>query len=591
MRAPTRSSLLSLLVAAAICGTATDAHAQWGADTATNTSLGDGASDQTQAKVVARADGGTYVSWFDGIGSGFDVKLQRLTAGGNEVFAHNGVLVADRSFSSTQDYGLDVDASGNALLVFRDDRPAGIQITAAKISPTGTALWTATGIQLTSTTDFLAAPKIAGTDDGGAIVAWTQNSDTRVQKLDASGAPLWGAGVTLTPGVGSYSASDLHDDGSGAILAFVHQSGGFGSPRHLLAQKFDGSGGLLWGAGHVAVFDGGSLQFGNFPTFVPDGSGGAVFSWYDTAGVQLQCYAQHVLTNGSEAFGHNGSAVSTNPRDRVSPSASFDPFTGNTTVCWVEQTLTTRGLYAQEFNAGGVRQWGTEGAVVVALDTPEIGLVRNVATADRTFVFWASATGFGTDVLRGARLDGGGAIDIGPFDVASTASSKSRLAVARTTKGHAVLAWKDERNDSGDVLGQNVNCDGTLGPADVDAPWTDLGGALAGQAGVPVLAATGTLCPGDDVTFSLTNARASTTAALVIGVTNLSIPFKGGTLVPSADVIFFGLPVSAGGTLIVGGAWLEDSIAGLTLYWQYWITDAVGPFGFSASNGLSSTVP
>ena len=95
------------------------------------------------------------------------------------------------------------------------------------------------------------------------------------------------------------------------MLAFVHQTGGFGSPRHLYAQKISSAGALLWDATHVAVFDGGSLQFGNFPTFVADGSGGAVFAWYSSSPA-LEVFAQRVLANGAKAFGASGVAASTN---------------------------------------------------------------------------------------------------------------------------------------------------------------------------------------------------------------------------------------------------------------------------------------
>ena len=50
------------------------------------------------------------------------------------------------------------------------------------------------------------------------------------------------------------------------------------SGREDLAQKLDATGALLWGAGHVAVFDGGSLQFGNFPDFVTDGAGFGIWN-------------------------------------------------------------------------------------------------------------------------------------------------------------------------------------------------------------------------------------------------------------------------------------------------------------------------
>ena len=442
------------------------ALAQWSSDPAANLAVADAAGGQDQPKVAPAPDGGTWISWFDGA-SGYDVRVQKLDAGGNEVFPHGGLLVADRSFSSTQDYGLSVDAAGNALLTFRDDRAGGTQITAALVTAAGDQPWGPTGVQLTNTSAFVAAPKIAGTSDGGAVVAWTQDESTRLQKLDADGVPQWASDVVLTPATGSYSASDLHAHGADVVLAFVHQTGPFGSPRHLLAQKFDAEGDPLWGAGHVAVFDGGSLQFGNFPTFVPDGAGGGVFSWYNTAGAGLQSYVQHVLPDGSEAFAHNGLAVSTNAtRERVSPDVAYDAGTGAIYAFWTElanfQSL--RGVYGQKVDAAGDRLWTDEGLAVVPVGSDDITGVRTVVNGPGAFVFWDQVPSFGQDRLYGAAASGddGGTVDF-TFDVASTPSGKSRLVAANSTAGFAVLAWKDERADDGDVYAQNVNPDGTLG--------------------------------------------------------------------------------------------------------------------------------
>ncbi|HIE69382.1 MAG TPA: hypothetical protein EYP98_04050, partial [Planctomycetes bacterium] len=132
--------------------------------------------------------GGCYVSWYDSDPSGspafgYDVRVQRLDAGGVEMWPHRGVLVADRGFSSTQDYDLDVDIAGNAILAFRDDRFTGTQITAALVDGNGNLLWGTNGVQLTNTTNFVVAPKICGTTDGFVVVAWGENSDARVQRL------------------------------------------------------------------------------------------------------------------------------------------------------------------------------------------------------------------------------------------------------------------------------------------------------------------------------------------------------------------------------------------------------------------------
>ncbi len=441
----------------------TPAFAQWSTDPSVNLSAADGASDQTQPKVVATSDGGCYMSWYDGIGTGFDVRLQKFDAAGNEVFAHNGVLVADRAFSSTQDYGLDVDASGNALLTYRDTI-SGTQISASMVSPTGVLLWGATGVQLTSTTSFVAAPKIAGATDGSVYVAWTQDATTRVQRLDAAGVAQWGTDVVLTSIVGSYSVSDMHEAGTDAIVSFVNQTGGFGSPRHIYAQKLDSTGALQWGAGHVPVFDGGSVQFGNFPTFVPDGAGGAAFAWYDTAGASLNCFAQRLDTNGAELFPHNGVAVSSDlTRDRVDPSLTFDSSTGNCVVFWREQQGALDGVYGQLLSVTGAALWGAEGTVVAPLAATELGLVRSSADTNGGMVFWSSATGPLTETLSGAHVDGLGVLDVATFDVSTVTSAKGRLAVTTNTGGDRVLAWADDRVDDGDIYMQNVRPDGSLG--------------------------------------------------------------------------------------------------------------------------------
>lgn len=580
-------------VLALVCALASFAGAQWTSDAATNSSLVDGGSDQSQPKVVAAHDGGTWLSWFDGIGTGWDVRVQKLDGTGAEVFPHNGLLVADRGFSSTQDYGLAAATDGDALLVFRDDSVPGTQISANRVSDAGALEWGASGVQLTSTGAFVAAPKIAAASDGGAFVAWTQDATVRVQRLSPAGATLWVSDVVLTPGGGTYSVADLHTSGDGALLSFVHQLGGFGSPRRLLAQRFDATGALAFGPAHVAVFDTGSLQFGNFPGFTPDGSGGGVFAWYDTSSFQLQCYAQHILVDGTEAYPHNGVAVSTNAtRIRVSPWAAHDPSTGESTVAWVEQdsTQSQSGVAAQRFDAAGNRLWGAQGMLLVPLGADSVTQVRAVASGTSSLIVWASEPSFGNDTLQATRLSAAGAVELGTFDVASTASQKSRLVATRSTWGDSVLAWADDRVDAGDIFGQNVRCDGALGAITPGAAWTDLGGALDGTLPAPTLSGSGTLCPATTATLSLSGALPAASAFLVLGLTELDAPFKGGTLVPNPDVVIAGLPTGAGG-FDIPLPWPAAPTSGLVLAWQVWVVDAGGPVGFSASNGLRSTAP
>ncbi len=339
---------------------APNALGQWSDDPASNLAIADRSGEQVQSKIVPRADGGYYASWFDNSTGGYDVYLQRLDATGVEQWAHNGVLVADRGFSSTQDYGLALDIDGNALLAFRDDSGPNVQITAAKVDPNGNLLWGLGGVQLTSTTSFVAAPKIAGTSDGNVLVAWTQDTVVAAHKLNPGGTPLWGSEVVLTPASGSFAVSDLQAaDAGSAIVSFVQSAGGAG-PRHLWTQKLaSADGASLWPAGHVKVYDdaSGSLQFGNFPSFQHDGNGGAVFAWY-TSSPTLQCRAQRILQTGSEVFPHNGVAASTDAiRLRVSPALAWTAATQELLLFWTElnSMQSQFGVDGRKVDAAGSR--------------------------------------------------------------------------------------------------------------------------------------------------------------------------------------------------------------------------------------------
>ena len=117
---------------------------------------------------------------------------------------------------------------------------------------------------------------------------------------------------------------------------------------------------------------------------------------------------------------------------------------------------------------------------------------------------------------------------------------------------------------------------------------------LAGTCGDPVLIGSGTLLVGDPVTLSLTNALESTTTYFVIGLTEVNLPFYGGTLVPSFSAplgLFLALPTDGAGELVLSDNWPSGIPSGTSFYFQHWIIDPGGPFGFAASNAVKGTTP
>ena len=429
--------------------------------------------DQVQPKIRPTPDGGCYISWFDNDPNGnppfgYDVYMQRLDAAGVAQWPDGGIRFADLGMSSTQDYGLDVDADGNALLAFLDDRrSSGTTVVTMKVDPTGIQHWGRKGRQVAKGPDFLANPKITAATDGDTVAGWIEGNNIKFQRTSPNGKRLWGpAGITIPAPAGlTYSLADLHGGDDGSVIASWVSAAGFFGDKHLLANKIAPDGSLLWGPDHVIVFDGGSLQFGNFPPFVNDGAGGAVFGWYQVS--PLQSLAQHIRADGTEAFPHNGVPGSTDTsRDQVNPTVSYDPATDSTYLFWneiLEGPLTNEGISGQKFDSTGTRQWSDNGLTVQPLTASAVINTASVFTENGPLVVWSSEPTFARSSIYGAKVDPNGTIICAPFFVSSVLSSKSRLDMRLSSGGLAIVVWSDGRNDGGDIYAQDIKPDCSLG--------------------------------------------------------------------------------------------------------------------------------
>jgi hypothetical protein len=461
------------LIFALILGLIAPAFAQWSSNPAVNLALADDAngSDQVQPKLVPIQNQGWYISWFDNNPSappplGYSVFYQQLNPGGYEQYLQGGIEVAALSNSSTEDYGLSLDTSNNALLAFLDTREnVNQQVTAAKMSVSGTASWGPLGVQLTNNYASNAVPKIVGTSDGNVVVAWTSNSDVVVQKLNSAGEPLWGNGIVFSANGLDYILADLHAADNGSVIVSWVSNSGFGSNSQLRTNKISAAGKLLWGAEPVHIFDTGSLQFGNFPYFVYDGNGGAVFAWY-TNSPTLQCFAQHILSTGQAAFPAGGVAVSADSSQvRVDPAAVYRQSTEEVFVFWTEEDALQvyNGVYGQKFNSTGSAQWGADGLTIVPLGTDQQIFVTPVQEGTGALTFWVDQAAYGSATIQAIKLDGNGNTVCPQFAVSSTPSNKSRLAAAVNPAGIAALVFEDDRIGNNGIYIQNVSSTCTLG--------------------------------------------------------------------------------------------------------------------------------
>jgi hypothetical protein len=465
-------------------GAAPLAQAEWSADPAENLVLSEVAG-ATQPKIVATADGGFYVGWLDGGGSGYDLRLQRLDAEGNAQWAQGGILVLDREFSFNYDYGLAVDTAGNAWISLnccvQGDGDEHIAVN--KVAPDGTLAWGVAGLDVSGAGEGVYNAYVTPADGTRVVVAWSADSGVRAQKLDADGAPQWAAGGVLVddpPGLKLLGgvAADTNGD---AIIAWNNQP--TFSTRILMGQKLASADGApLWNGGSgLRIFDEGNLQAGNYPPPIADGAGGAVFFDYDlAAGGNWVPRAQRVDAAGNRLFGPNGTLGTTDgTHDHVGTSATFDPASGDTYLLWVdawtEDMQDWNAVSAQRIDAGGQRAWGDTGQVLVpaANATDGSNAVSQLVALPAPGGFiasWVTGAIPGSDhPLRAARLDADGEF-MWKTPIVTVKSSRDTgyLAGAASHDGFLAWVWQDGQESTSTLRAQNLNLDGTLGPAGED---------------------------------------------------------------------------------------------------------------------------
>ena len=480
-----RPSFLRRLLAFGVAATATSvATAQWTDDPATNLPIGASDGTQNQALIARLPDGTSYISWLTNPGGGYDVALQRITPTGVPEWP-GALTVADRSFSSTQSYGLDVDASGAAVLAYRGDSLPGTQIVANRVLADGTMPWGDGVVLNAGNSQDVASPTIAATSDGNSVAAWTRfpNSGPSVielRKLSTDGDILWSYTMTRPTGIAASSlvASDA-PGASGQCVLMTVGFGGFTSPRPLKAQKFDADGNEMWGSSDVGIFTSGSVQIGNFPKLISDGRGGAVATWYSSV-PSLRCFVQQVRADGSLRLTTSQYGVTAAGETQVNPVACIDPVSENITCYWITQNSSQSqfSLKGQRFE-GTSRAWGTTGITFLPLGSTQTTAAGCHPRDDGgTTVVWNSgfipqptsifAAAFDADGSPVWDGDAGGVA--GGVAISDVDSNKSRTATATSPSGEIVIAWADDRmvfGGSGNprIYGQNLLPDGTLGDA------------------------------------------------------------------------------------------------------------------------------
>ena len=119
-------------------------------------------------------------------------------------------------------------------------------------------------------------------------------------------------------------------------------------------------------------------------------------------------------------------------------------------------------------------------------------------------------------------------------------------------------------------------------------PFLDLGGAVLGAAGWPVLLCSGGLVAGRPFRFDLAAAEPGTQPLLVMGFSPAAQPVAGGTLWPTPDILFPMQVVGADGRSTLAGEW-PAGLGGVQFWMQVWVKDSGAAGGWAATSGVVAT--
>lgn len=346
----------------------------------------------------------------------------------------------------------------------------GLVAALVSIAAPGYALWVPQGTQLTPLSGDQLVPATLADGAGGMFVAWSDgrgtSMDIYMQRLDASGNPLWTAnGVTVCAANGTQNNIQLIADGAGGVIAAWFD---YRSAAGLYTQRLDGNGTALWRANGVQVAALSCLQS---YSMCSDGASGALFAFERCNTVTLvDIAAQRVNSAGTVRWGATGLSVCQASNNQTSPGIALcDDGSGNSVISWADDREGTQigySIYAQKVSAAGTALWVGGGIpvslYVAASDHWPLRVLGD--GADGAVLTWYD-NGISTYKVWSQHINGSGQgqWQNGGIRVCTANGPQYYPVACKDGAGGTIVLWYDQRNDLlGDLYAQRISSTGTL---------------------------------------------------------------------------------------------------------------------------------
>lgn len=374
----------------------------------------------------------------------------------------DGVAVCTAAGSQQYVYAA-TDGAGGAIVAWSDYRTGTADVYVQRLSASGAPLWTANGVAICTAANNQIVNSIISDGAGGAIVAWYDGratDDIYAQRVNASGAALWTAnGVAICAATNLQILPRMISDGAGGAIV-LWQDSRVASANDLYAQRVNASGTVLWAPNGVAICTAAGNQ--SYFKLASNGAGGAIVTWQDGRSGGTDIYAQRVNLYGTPEWTTDGVALSTGGFKSV-PDIVPDG-AGGAIVAWMDYRVANYNVYAQRVNASGTTLWAANGIPVYSTAGDQGAPVVISDGAGGAIVGWGEPRG--TYSAFAQRLDPSGVAQwtAGGVLLASGLALSPDLYGAPDGQGGAIFSWHNHALYFDDLFAQRVTGAGAL-------PW------------------------------------------------------------------------------------------------------------------------
>ncbi len=447
------------------------AKAQWVDDPATNTFLANCGNDDGELYMATNpSTGDTYIQW-EGFGTnGWSPTLQRINFEGVPQWGDDGIHISGHEFSSMSE-GVAMITTTDGCVVSCFATYDGFSY-AVKIDPDGNFVWGEQGLQLFGGLGF-SRTELTASDDGGF---WALGFDYQNLYLQYVGADGTLGPTTTISDSGGYKCMfgqltlSLNNN---VLLTYEKVGSGFYTDKELYVVAVTPDGTILNPASLLMSSQ--TFQSTYIHKAVADGMGGGyAYIWHPGIGGAFNTYVFHFNEFGVSTISDlNG--ISVHPTDPsnyyLDAYATSDPVSHDLIIVYEQTDAATQSqssVYMNRITPTGEKLWGDG-----------INVAGNVGVNYSDLFVDAFEDGSGFMVSYTVNMSGLSSVFAIGYDMQGDQLWAKNISIGTYNRtmcdnstgfhlGQNIVAWVNGSN--GNVYGQNIGPDGTMGPIEPIIP-------------------------------------------------------------------------------------------------------------------------